>query len=109
MMFMIAYEDFAKLDLRVGRVVLAERVQGSEKLLRIEVELGTEKRQLVAGIGKTYAPEEVLGKKIVVLTNLEPRKMMGLESQGMLLAAWEEKEVVLLTVDREIKEGAKVG
>ncbi|MCX6768289.1 MAG: hypothetical protein NTY83_00360, partial [Candidatus Micrarchaeota archaeon] len=55
------------------------------------------------------APEEVLGKKIVVLTNLEPRKMMGLESQGMLLAAWAEKEVVLLTVDKEIKEGAKVG
>jgi len=106
---MIPYADFAKLDLRVGRVLVAERVQGSEKLLRLEVDLGTEKRQLVAGIGKNYSPEEVAGKKIVVLTNLEPRKMVGLESQGMLLAAWEEKEVVLLTVDKEIKEGAKVG
>ncbi len=109
MIAMIPYEDFAKLDLRVGKVLLAERVQGSEKLLRLEVDLGTEKRQLVAGIGKNYAPEEVLGKRIVVLTNLEPKKMMGLESQGMLLAAWEDKEVVLLTVEKEIKEGAKVG
>ncbi len=109
MIAMIPYADFAKLDLRVGKVVLAERVQGSEKLLRLEVDLGAEKRQLVAGIGKNYAPEEVLGKRIIVLTNLEPKKMMGLESQGMLLAAWEGSEVVLLTVDREIEEGAKVG
>ena len=109
MMLMIPYEEFAKLDLRIGKVLLAERVQGSEKLLRLEVDLGAEKRQLVAGIGKRYAPEEVVGKKIVVLTNLEPRKMMGLESQGMLLAAWEDNEVVLLTVDKEIKEGVKVG
>jgi len=109
LMLMIPYEEFAKLDLRIGKVLLAERVQGSEKLLRLEVDLGAEKRQLVAGIGKRYAPEEVVGKKIVVLTNLEPRKMMGLESQGMLLAAWEDNEVVLLTVDKEIKEGVKVG
>jgi len=108
-MLMIPYEEFAKLDLRIGKVLLAERVQGSEKLLRLEVDLGAEKRQLVAGIGKRYTPEEVVGKKIVVLTNLEPRKMMGLESQGMLLAAWEDNEVVLLTVDKEIKEGVKVG
>lgn len=106
---MIGYEDFAKLELRVGKVESAEKVQGSEKLLRLEVDVGGEKRQLVAGIGKSYAPEEVVGKRIIVLTNLEPKKMMGLESQGMLLAAWDENSVVLLTADREIKEGAKVG
>lgn len=109
MIAMISYEDFSKLDLRVGKVVAAERVQGSEKLLRIEVDLGAERRQLVAGIGKNYEPSDVLGKRIIVLANLEPKKMMGLESQGMLLAAWEGNEVVLLTVDREINEGAKVG
>ena len=108
-MSMIEYGDFAKLEMRVGKVAHAERVEGSEKLLRLEVDMGGEKRQLVAGIGKNYAPEEVAGKKIVVLVNLEPKKMMGLESQGMLLAAWEEGNVVLLTVDKDIKEGANVG
>jgi len=106
---MMPYAEFAKLEMRIGKVLLAERVHGSEKLLRLEVDLGTERRQLVAGIGRNYAPEEVAGKRIVVLTNLEPRKIVGLESQGMLLAAWEGSEVVLLTTDKEIKEGAKVG
>ncbi|MEW5996890.1 MAG: methionine--tRNA ligase subunit beta [Candidatus Micrarchaeota archaeon] len=106
---MVSYADFARLEMRIGRVAAAERVQGSEKLLRMDVDLGTERRQLVAGIGKDYAPEEVVGKKIVVLANLEPKKMMGLESQGMLLAAWDDKGVVLLTVDRDVGEGAKVG
>lgn len=108
-MIMISYADFAKLELRIGKVVHAERVQGSEKLLRLEVDVGEGKRQLVAGIGKNYAPGEMVGKKIVVLTNLEPKRVMGLESQGMLLAAWEGSEIALLTVDKEMKEGAKVG
>lgn len=106
---MVAYEDFAKLDLRAAKVVTAERVEGSEKLLRLEVELGNERRQLVAGIGKHYTPEEVVGKSIVVLANLEPKMIKGLESQGMLLAAWDERNVVLVTLDKKIKEGSKIG
>ncbi|HNT60542.1 MAG TPA: methionine--tRNA ligase subunit beta [Candidatus Bilamarchaeaceae archaeon] len=106
---MVAYEDFEKLDLRAAKVVAAERVEGSEKLLRLEVELGDGKRQLVAGIGKHYAPEEVVGKSIVVLANLEPKMIKGLESQGMLLAAWDEGNVVLVTLDREMKEGSRIG
>ncbi|MDD2655099.1 MAG: methionine--tRNA ligase subunit beta [Candidatus ainarchaeum sp.] len=106
---MVAYEEFEKLDLRAARVLSAERVEGSDKLLRLEVDLGVEKRQLVAGIGKHYAPDEVVGKQIVVLANLEARKIKGLESQGMLLAAWDEGNVVLLTLDREMKEGSRIG
>jgi methionine--tRNA ligase beta chain len=106
---MIEYGDFAKLELRVGRVENAEKVEGSEKLVKMAVAVGGEKRQLVAGIGNAYAPEELVGKKIIVLMNLEPKKLMGLESQGMLLAAWEGDDISLLTVDRELPEGAKVG
>lgn len=106
---MVAYEDFEKMDLRVARVVSAERVEGSDKLLRLEVDLGAEKRQLVAGIGKHYSPEDAIGKEIIVLANLEPKMIKGLESQGMLLAAWDEGNVVLLTLDREMKEGSRVG
>jgi methionine--tRNA ligase beta chain len=106
---MVAYEDFERMDLRAARVLSAERVEGSDKLLRLEVDLGTEKRQLVAGIGKHYAPEEVVGKRVVVLANLEPKMIKGLESQGMLLAAWDEGNVVLLTLDREMREGSRIG
>ncbi len=83
----ISIEDFAKVELRVAQVKVAEKVKGADKLLRLEVDLGTETRQILAGIAEAYAPETLVGRKIVIVANLAPRKMRGLESNGMLLAA----------------------
>ena len=83
----IAIEDFAKVELRVGQVKVAEKVKGADKLLRLEVDLGTEVRQVVAGIAEAYAPETLIGRKVVIVVNLAPRKLRGLESNGMIVAA----------------------
>jgi len=104
----ISYEDFKRLDLRVAKIIEAERVENSEKLIRLQIDLGEEKRQIVAGIGKFYNPEDLINKQIVVVANLEPRKLMGEESQGMLLAASNEDQISLLIPDQEIPTGAIV-
>jgi methionyl-tRNA synthetase len=83
----ISIEDFAKVELRVGQVKVAEKVKGADKLLRLEVDLGTEIRQVVAGIAEAYAPETLVGRKVVIVVNLAPRKLRGLESNGMIVAA----------------------
>ena len=83
----ISIEDFAKVELRVGQVKVAEKVKGADKLLRLEVDLGTETRQVVAGIAEAYAPEALVGRKVVIVVNLAPRKLRGLESNGMIVAA----------------------
>jgi methionyl-tRNA synthetase len=83
----ITIDDFAKIELRVGLVKVAEKVKGADKLLRIEVDLGTEVRQVVAGIAEAYAPEALIGRKVVIVANLAPRKLRGLESNGMIVAA----------------------
>ena len=83
----ISIDDFVKIDLRVALVKVAEPVKGTDKLMRLEVDLGTETRQIVAGIAKAYTPEQLVGRKIVIVANLAPRKLRGLESKGMLLAA----------------------
>lgn len=85
----ISYEDFAKVQLRVGQIVAAERIEKSEKLVKLQVDLGEAKgpRQILAGIAKFYQPEELIGRKIVVVANLKPAKLMGQMSEGMLLAA----------------------
>jgi methionyl-tRNA synthetase len=83
----ISIEDFAKVELRVAQVKTAERVKGADKLLRLEVDLGTEVRQLVAGIAEAYAPESLVGRKVVIVANLAPRNLRGLESNGMVVAA----------------------
>jgi methionyl-tRNA synthetase len=83
----ISIDDFAKIELRVGQVKVAERVKGADKLLRLEVDLGTEVRQVVAGIAEAYAPETLVGRKVVIVANLAPRKLRGLESNGMIVAA----------------------
>jgi len=83
----ITIDDFAKVDLRVGQIKVAEKVKGADKLLRLEVDLGTETRQIVAGIAKAYAPEKLIGRKVVIVANLAPRNLRGLESQGMIVAA----------------------
>jgi methionyl-tRNA synthetase len=83
----ISIDDFTKVELRVAQVKVAERVKGADKLLRLEVDLGTEVRQLVAGIAEAYAPETLIGRKVVIVANLAPRKLRGLESNGMIVAA----------------------
>jgi methionyl-tRNA synthetase len=83
----ISIDDFAKVELRVAQVKVAERVKGADKLLRLEVDLGTERRQIVAGIAEAYAPETLIGRKVVIVANLAPRKLRGLESNGMIVAA----------------------
>jgi methionyl-tRNA synthetase len=83
----IGIEDFAKVELRVAQILVAERIPKADKLLRLEVDLGYEKRQILAGIAQYYEPEKLIGRKIVIVANLAPRKMRGLESNGMLLAA----------------------
>jgi methionyl-tRNA synthetase len=83
----IGIEDFTKVELRVGQVKVAEKVKGADKLLRLEVDLGTEVRQVVAGIAEAYAPETLIGRKVVIVVNLAPRKLRGLESNGMIVAA----------------------
>lgn len=83
----ISIDDFLKVELRVGEVKVAEKVKGADKLLRMEVDIGTEVRQIVAGIAKAYDPEKLIGRKVVIVANLQPRKLRGLESQGMIVAA----------------------
>ena len=83
----ITIDDFAKIELRVARILVAERIPKADKLLRLEVDLGHEKRQILSGIAEWYTPESLVGRRIVVITNLAPRKMRGLDSHGMLLAA----------------------
>ncbi len=106
----ITIDDFAKVELRVGVVKSAEKVQGADKLLKVMVDIGDEVRQVLAGIALAYAPEELVGRKVVVVTNLAPRKMRGQESNGMLLAASDgaEGKPVLVTFAEEIPAGAKV-
>lgn len=105
---MINFGDFQKIDLRVGKIIEAEKVKNSEKLLKLQVDLGNEKRQLLAGIAKFYQPEDLIGREIVVATNLEPKTLMGLESQGMLLAADLEGKPVLLKLDEDVPPGTKI-
>jgi len=100
--------DFAKIDLRIAEIKAAERVEGADKLLKLQVNIGPEERQIVAGIAKHYEPESLVGKKIVVVTNLKPVKLRGIESNGMLLAASSEDKVVILTPEKEIPPGSKV-
>ena len=105
----ILYNDFKKLDLRVGQVKEAELVQGSNNLIKMKVDMGTEERQIVAGIAQCYKPEELIGKQIIIVANLEPKVIRGLESKGMLLAAGETiNDIVLLTIDKQVKNGMMV-
>jgi methionyl-tRNA synthetase len=105
---LIGIEEFAKVELRVGRVIIAERVAKSEKLIRLKVDIG-EERQIVAGIGKSYTPEYLVGKEIIVVANLKPAKLMGIDSHGMLLAATDKDGTCsLLILDREVNEGSRV-
>lgn len=106
---LISIDDFAKVQLRVGRVFEAEPVEGSDKLLKLQVVIGEERRQIVAGIRASYSPEDLIGRQVVVVVNLKPAKLRGVESQGMLLAATDaEGGAILLQPDKEAPEGTKV-
>lgn len=106
---MISYDDFAKLDLRVAKILNAERVEGSDKLINLKLDVGElGERQVVAGIGTVYTPETLIGKQIIIIANLEPRKLMGHESNGMLLAANDEDGPVILIPESEVLPGTKI-
>jgi len=107
---MITIEEFQRIELRVATILSAERVPGTEKLLKLQIDLGSENRQLVAGIAKHYTPEELIGKQIVVVTNLQPAVIRGIESQGMLLAAStdDSSQIALVTLQRPVPNGCRV-
>ncbi len=104
----IGIEEFARLDLRVARVLQAERHPNAEKLLRLQIDIGTEQRQIVAGIAPYYEPQDLVGRSIVVVVNLKPAKLRGEWSHGMLLAASGADTVSVLTPLREVPPGSKV-
>lgn len=105
----ITFDDFMKMDLRVAEIKACEDVTGADKLYKLTIDMG-EERTIVAGIKLYYAKEDLVGKKIAVVSNLEPRKLRGIESHGMLLAASsdDKSSVVLLTLDRDIANGSKI-
>jgi len=105
----ITFDDFGKLALRTARVVAAEKVEGADKLLKLQLDVGGEARQIVAGIAQHYTPEAVAGKTIVIVSNLKPAVIRGVQSNGMLLAASKGKRLVLVTTDGKIDSGARVG
>jgi methionyl-tRNA synthetase len=104
----VSFEDFQKLDMRVAKVLSAEKVEGAAKLFKMQIDLGKEQRQIVAGIAEWYQPEDMPGRNIVVVTNMKPAKIRGVESTAMLLAALEGGQLALLTIDRDLPLGAKV-
>ncbi len=106
----ISFSDWSKLDLRVGEILEIEDVPGADKLYKLKIDLGTETRTLVAGLKQHYTKEELEGKRCIVFCNLEPKKLRGIESKGMILAAVndDESEVKLLQPDGDIEIGSKV-
>ncbi|MFX1365434.1 MAG: methionine--tRNA ligase [Promethearchaeota archaeon] len=105
---LVSYEDFKKLDIRVAQVENIEKVPKADKLYKLSIDLGSEKRTLVAGLAEYYKPDDLKGKKIIVLTNLEPRKLRGILSEGMLLAAVDGENVSILKPDKDLPPGAKI-
>lgn len=106
---MATIDDFAKLDIRIVKVIEAVPMEGSEKLLKLTVDIGEEKRQILSGIGKSYKSEYLIGKNLIAIVNLEPRKMMGEESQGMILATGDDLEnITLLIPEKEVAPGSTI-
>ena len=105
---MITIDDFRKVELKVATVKSAEFHPNADRLLVLNVDLGSEERQICAGIRSTYTPEELVGKQIIVVANLETAKLRGVESQGMLLAASDDGRVIVLTPEKPVQAGAKI-
>ncbi|UCF65815.1 MAG: methionine--tRNA ligase subunit beta, partial [bacterium] len=105
---MITIDDFKKIELKTAKVLVAEKIEGADKLLKLQIEVGEEKRQLVAGIAQHYSPEELPGKTIIIVANLQPVKIRGVESQGMLLAVSDQNTLSLLTPDQKVGSGKDI-
>lgn len=103
----IPFDDFAKVELKTAKIIEATRLEGSEKLLKLTCDLGEEKRQILAGVQQFYDPADLVGKTIIVVANLEYRKMAGSESQGMMLAADGDKPILLTTAE-DVSPGTKI-
>lgn len=106
---MITFDEFKKLRIQIGLIVGAERVEGTDKLLRLQVDFGDEKRQIVSGIAQFYTPEKLIGKQFPFVVNLEPRVIRGVESQGMILAISSGEKVVLMKPQKKVPPGSNVG
>jgi len=104
----ISIDDFKRLDIRVGEILSATRVPGTDKLIELEVNIGSEVRHLITGIYPLYRPVDLVGRRIIVLANLQPRRVKGVESQGMLLAAEWDGEIGLLAIDKDAPSGARI-
>ena len=104
----VSFEEFKRLDIRVGKVVSAERVKGSKKLIELKIDIGGEVKRAVAGIAEFYSPEEVENKLVIVVTNLQPKKIFGLESEVMILAAFDGRRLAILQPDKDIPVGTQV-
>lgn len=104
----MSFEDFKKLELRTARVLEAVRIPETSKLLKLKLDLGGEERQIVSGIAEDYSPEDLVGSDIVIVANLEPRVLKGVESQGMLLAASADGIISLLRPDKKVPPGSQV-
>ncbi len=105
---MISLEDFKKLDIRIGKVLVAEKIPDADKLLRLVCDIGGEERQILAGIAESYDPASLVGKEIPLLLNIEPRKMRGFVSEGMVLAVGVDDGAVLLHPEKEVSVGSIV-
>ncbi len=105
---MISFDDFQKIDLRVAKILNAEKIENSDKLIKLIIDLGSEKRTIVAGIGKKYTPKDLIDKLIVIVANLEPKNIKGIQSEGMLLAVDSQNGPVLITPLEEVGVGEKV-
>jgi len=104
----ITIEEFQRIDLRVGKIIEAKKVEGAKRLLQFIVDIGDEYRQLIAGIAESYKPEDIIGKEIVIVANLKPAVIRGITSNGMLLAASNNDVISILSPDKEMPPGSKV-
>lgn len=104
----LSIEQFFELELRVAQIISAERVEKTDKLLKLQIDLGSEKRQIIAGIAQAYETEALIGKRIIVVANLEPARIRGVDSQGMLLAADLDGRPIVATFDEDIPPGTRV-
>jgi len=102
----IKIDDFARVQMRVGQILEAEKVEGSRKLLKLKVDIGSEIRQVVAGISEAYTPEDLINRKVILVANLKPARLMGIESDGMIVAASDEGRPVLATFNEDVPNGS---
>ncbi|MDO8657471.1 MAG: methionine--tRNA ligase subunit beta [Candidatus Levybacteria bacterium] len=104
----VSFEDFEKLEIRIGKVLSAEKIDGADKLLKLQVDFSSEQRQIVSGIAEFYSPNDLVGKEFPFIVNLEPRIIRGVESQGMIMAVVTESDIILLNPDKEVEPGSKI-